>query len=426
MELKKYTLSIFILFLFPALLAAQSEQLQREIRIAEGILNELFTENLQGESTSIPLNRNRITSDYIPGYGVHFVIGDRLLARNIRLSGRMEVVRTDGARSVIEMRSTDEDESTPEITRESLEKKMNEYLVQYASLMQSLPENEYIRVSTGLRAQMSQVFISLSVGERSYDFPKITKWVSGRDLQQFRTGRITEEQFLSRVESADLSEETETRDYNIFNSILESSVRSADFEHLRVRKGAPYIYLPGLGIQFNLNVSTPGSGISSIIRSAANDPNMNLDFVIDRDIRLNRPTGESSVNSDELASMRREIVISREEIDSIRVSAEQSMDSLKVLLDDLSVSIKNIFTGNQEELDPEKLKYEKNLLYKEINRTIKEYGTTLSSLPNDEMLIISIHWTGRDANLPQRTYLRIRKSDITSSYEPVVQEILRR
>ena len=273
---------------------------------------------------------------------------------------------------------------------------------------------------------MSQIHIALSIGGRSYDFPKITKWVSGSNLQQFRSGRITEQQFLNRVQSADLSEVSEARDYNIFNSILESSVRSADFEHLRVRKGAPYIYLPGFGVQFNLNASSPGSGISSFIRTAANDPDVNLDFVIDRDIRLNRPAGESSVNSDELDSIRREIEISRQDIDSIRVSAEQSMDSLKVLLDDLSVSISDLFTGNRERPDPEVLDREKNLLYKEIKRTITEYGTTLSSLPNDEMLIISIHWADRDANLPQRTYLRIRKSDIMSSTEPVIQEIPRR
>ena len=426
MDFKKFTYPILTLFLFPALLAAQSEQLQREIRISEGILSELFSENLQGEAPFIALTGNRVTSDYIPGYGVHFVIGDRLLGGNISITGRMEVVRAEGSRSVIEMRKRDDDDSTPEITRESIEEKMNEYLTLYAPLIQSLPENEYIRVSTGLRAQMSQIHIALSIGGRSYDFPKITKWVSGSNLQQFRSGHITEQQFLNRVQSADLSEVSEARDYNIFNSILESSVRSADFEHLRVRKGAPYIYLPGFGVQFNLNASSPGSGISSFIRTAANDPDVNLDFVIDRDIRLNRPAGESSVNSDELDSIRREIEISRQDIDSIRVSAEQSMDSLKVLLDDLSVSISDLFTGNRERPDPEVLDREKNLLYKEIKRTITEYGTTLSSLPNDEMLIISIHWADRDANLPQRTYLRIRKSDIMSSTEPVIQEIPRR
>lgn len=427
MKLKKYTLSVLILFLFPAFLAAQSDQLQREIRIAEGILSELFSENLQGESPFIALTGNRVTSDYIPGYGVHFVIGDRLLSGNVRVSGRMEVVRTDGDRRIIEMRNTDENGSEPDITQESIEQKIHEYLVQYAPLIQSLPEDEYIRITTGPRAQLNQVFISLTVGEREFDFPKMTKWVSVRDLQQLRSGRITEQQFLNRVQTADLSDVSETRDYNIFNSILESSVRSGDFEHLRVRRGAPYIYLPGLGVQFNLNVSSPGSGILSFIRATGDNPDMdmdlNFDINIDKDIRTPRPAGDLSINADELDSIRREIKISREEIDSIRATAVQSMDSLKVVLEDLSVSIGDLFTGNRERPDPEDLDREKNLLYNEIKRTIKEYGTTLSSLPDGEMLIISIHWSGRNTDLPQRTYLRIRKSDITSSSEPVIQEI---
>lgn len=424
MEFKKYTFPILILFLFPALMAAQSDQLQREIRIAEGILNELFSENLQSVSPFIALPGNRITSDYIPGYGVHFVIGDRILSSNIRVSGRMEVVRTEGNRTAIEMRTEDNDEAETDISRESIEDKIHEYLIHYAPLIQALPEDEYIRVTTGPRAQLNQVFISLTVGERKFDFPKITKWVSVRDLQQLRSGRINEQQFLSRVQSADLSEVSEARDFNIFNSILESSVRSADFEHLRVRKGAPYLYLPGLGVQFNLNASSPGAGMFSFIRSAGHnqDIDLDLDFDVDMDVRSIRPAGVPAMNVDELDSLRREVTI-RQDIDSIRVTAEQSLDSLKVVLEDLSVSISDLFTGNREQPDPAVLESEKNLLYNEIKRTIKEYGTTLSSLPDGEMLIISVNWTGRSTDLPQRTYLRIRKSDIASSSEPVIQEI---
>tara|TARA_R100001143_G_C3360693_1_gene135341 strand:- start:11449 stop:12723 length:1275 start_codon:yes stop_codon:yes gene_type:complete len=424
MKFKKYTFVILILCFFPTLLVAQSEQLQREIRIAEGILNELFSENLQGEAPFISLTGNRITSDYIPGYGVHFVIGDRLLSSNIRVSGRMEVVRTDRDRRVIEMRDRDGDDSDSKITQESIEEKIHEYLIDYAPLMQSLPENEYIRVTTGPRAQLNQVFVSLTVGERSFDFPKITKWASVRDLQQLRTGQISEQQFLNRVQSADLSEISETREYNIFNSILKSSVSSADFEYLRVRDGAPYIYLPGLGVQFNLNVRSPGSGILSFIGSAANAPDMDFDFNFDMDIQSPASIAEASVNGDKLDSIRREMAISREEIDSIRVSAERSMDSLKVVLDDFSVSFGELFNEN-EAPDPEELEREKELLYDEIVRTMKEYGSTLSSLPDNEMLIISVHWSGRNTELPQRTYLRIRKSDLSSS-EPFIQEISRR
>lgn len=419
MDFKKYSYPLLILILFPVLLAAQSDQLQREIRIAEGILSELFSENMESESPFIAVTGNRITSEYIPGYGVHFVIGDHLLASNIRLSGRIAVTRTEGGRSVIEMKKSDDDESEPEPTRESIEEKLNEYLTQYAPLMQSLPENESIRLSTGLRAQINQAFISLSIGERSYGFPKLTKWVSGRDLQQLRTDRISEQQFLSRVQSADLSEATEARDYNIFNSILESSVRSANFEHLRVRTGTPYIYLPGFGVQFNINVSSPGSGIFSFVRSSGSEPEMNLEFKIDGDIRSYGTAGESSNTSNDLASIR------NKEIDSIRISAEQSLDSLRIALDDLSISVREIFTGSREEPNPEELENEKSLLYDEIKRTITEYGSTLSSLPDDEMLIISIHWSGRNTGLPQRTYLRIRKSDVASA-EPFIQEISRR
>lgn len=419
MKFKKFALTMLILFLFPAFLAAQSEQLQRQIRIAEGILNELFSENMKGESPFISLSGNRITSDYIPGYGVHFVIGDRLLSNNIRISGRMEVIRADGDRNVIEMRDRDSEDSDSGTTQVDIEAKIHEYLVDYAPLIQTLPEDEYIRITTGPRAQLNQVFVSLTVGERSFDFPKITKWALSRDLQQLRTGQISEQQFLNRVQSADLSEISETREYNIFNSILESSVRSADFEHLRVRKGAPYIYLPGLGVQFNLNVSSPGSQVMAFFNSLVERPN------IDIDVQSIGSSGTFNVSSEELDSMVMEIESRRQDMDSIRVTAEQSIDSLKVALKDLSGSISDVFNVERELPDPEILDNEKELLYSEINRTVKEYGTTLSSLPDDEMLIISIHWSGRNTGLPQRTYLRIRKSDVASA-EPFIQEISRR
>ena len=413
--MKVKTILIIIIFLLPGFVYAQSEPLKREIRIAEGIIQELFTEHLGNEHPIIGAGNSGVSSDYIPGYGIHFQLSERTwlnaahISREIRLIHRDENLKNE--------RKSDESGELSTVRKESIEQKMLEYFTQYAPLLQSLPDNEYVRLSTGLRPQQRNIIISMAGKSSEPGLPKLTKWVQKRDLKRFREGVITDQQLIQRIQTADLNETDEKRDFNIFKSILDTAANNTDLEYLRIRSAANYSYMPGFGVQFNLNVSS-GGGIffgmdfdAPVIRdfNFDFDTTNNIDVAIDIQRNMRNPQSERfSIN-----------------VDSLRWIAERSLDSLRFAMDDLAVTFKNAFPADTNHPEEGELTREKEELYDEIVQTINEYGTTLSSLPNNEFLIVAITWPSRSPELPRKTYLRIMKQDLMAGRSPEIQEIER-
>lgn len=431
MKFKKVLL--VTLFLLPTLIQAQSEQLQREIRIAEGILQELFQDNLRSESPFFTFNNNRVSSDYIPGYGVHFILGNSMWNnnRNAAQINEIRIARSEENRSAsVTVRNDKEniDSETEEVNPEELEERMMEYFTQYASLLRNLPENEHIRLSIGLPSPGTNIFIIRGQANQNIEFPKITKWVNKRDVLQLERGEISESRFMQQIQTADLSEVSETRDFNIFKSILDTSLQEADFEQLRIRSSSAYTYLPGFGIQFNLNANIRGSGAFNFSFAPNSTSDMDLDFEIDIDEdsihRLNEELERNmdSVQIESRNKMREEL---KRDMDSMRFISRNTLDSLQVAIEDLAGSVRTAFTVDREPIDPEVLEGDKELLYEEITRAIQEYGNTLSSLPDGEFIIVSVNWSSRETNLPERTYIRLKKNELSSGGAPNIQEVER-
>lgn len=413
--MKLKTLLLIVLFIIPSLIQAQSEQLQREIRIAEGILQELFQENLKNEFPFIAFSSNRITSDYIPGYGVHFMLGNSLGTTSVTVAPSIQIVQSGNNRTVVrgvdnvDQNSEGEDDR---LTIDELEMRMTEYFTQYASLLRNLPDNEQIRLSTGLNSQISRVFITIDQGNRNFNFPRITKWVSKSDVLAFESGRINESQFTQRIQSADLTEVSDQRDFNIFKSILSTSLQETGFEKLNIRSASSYTYLPGFGIQFNVNAGTRGGPFNAFFSNIAGASDM--DFNVNVDVRGN-------IESEDRETMRKEL-------DSIRLESRRTLDSLEVAIADfaeVAVSFRDAFIEEREPIDPEILENDKELLYDEIERAIRDYGNTLSSLPDDEFIIVAVNWSTRESTLPERTYIRLKKNELSSRNALEIQEVTR-
>ncbi len=435
--MKLKTVLLITLFLLPALIQAQNEQLQREIRIAEGILQELFQENLDDEHSFFVFRGNQITSDYIPGYGVHFILGNNLWAGHLSPSQAVHMVRSGNNSTVVRSAGDDDQNSNgdvDEVTVEELEMKMTEYFTQYASLLKSLPENEHIRLSTGLNSQITRFTVSVGQGDRNIDFPKITKWVSKSDVMEFQSGEISESQFTQQIQSADLSEVSEKRDFNIFQSILTTSMQEADFEQLRVRSASSYTYLPGFGIQFNVNASTRGSGPLSVLLSRIEDA-PDIDFDVSVEVQENMERAHSEAMNNEIEQrevLRLEMDSIKLEMDSLRLISQSSLDSLQSTIENgledvanVAVSFRNALIEEHEPIDPELLESDKELLYDEIERAIIDYGNTLSSLPDDEFIIVSVNWSSRESTLPERTYIRLKKNQLSNGDALEIQEVPR-
>jgi len=102
--------------------------------------------------------------------------------------------------------------------------------------------------------------------------------------------------------------------------------------------------------------------------------------------------------------------------DSVRAQRENQPRSVRGLRRD----------GVESQFSEEEILEEIDKLHAELKQTVMEYGPTLRSLPNDEMLIITLNWSGRHTALPQRSELRIRKSDLLDGAEPEIQVIERK
>jgi hypothetical protein len=415
-ETMKVKTILIILMLLPCFVQAQSEQLQREIRIAEGILQELFAEYLGNEHTVIHPLSSTVSSEYIPGYGIHFQINERTLLITRSISREITVIQRNG-----NQRSEQTNESAAvnqNVSREIIEQKILEYFIQYAPLLQNLPDNEHIRISTGMRPQQRNMFITHAGASAEQRFPKITQWVQKRDLSRFRDGSITEQQLIQTIQAADLTDTEEKRDFTIFKTILDTAVKNAGLEHLRFRSSPSYTYLPGFGVQFHLDAAPNraiflGMDIEPPVFEGFNfdfdtTKNFDLAFEIQRNITGSGP--DRSIFN----------------VDSLEMKTERSLDSLRIVMDDLSISLRNAFSQDASQPEDGALISDKERLYDEIILTIKEYGSTLLSLPDGEFLNIAITWPSRSTELPLSTYIRIKKQDLISGRTPEIQEIERR
>jgi hypothetical protein len=421
-------LSKFILFIIALLfcipsLNAQSDQLNREIRIAERILQEIFTPvPVSGERQMVlPVSRV-VEGEYIPGVGVHFKVGQSG-ARNISI-----VTHRRGEESDSDMRTE---------TNESVESRMMEYFTQYAGQLRGLPDNEQVRITFGARTTGPRMVFYSSSGEKQPELPRLTMWATKTDIDRLTRGNLSESQFRSRISKHEISDSQEKRDLNIFASVLEAAMNNTDSEHLNVNRKPAYEYLPGLGAHFHVSVNS-GIGFSfANIRGMAR----HIDSLDLNDIDVQIDLGNISANiAHEFNFQSPQIEFSN---DSLRIAIRGMSDSLRVHANELRGQVEIIREQAEEarkqgeeiqrrvaftfaERDTVDLTDDAAKLMAELNTAIKDYGSTLSSLGDNEMLMITVNWSGRNPTLPERTHIRISKSDLIRGAEPDIEEIRRR
>jgi len=402
---------------------AQNDALQREINIAESILNEIFTSDDQPNFPLFGDRSGHISTDYIPGYGVHFSVGENISARSLSVSGTIRIESNSGR---------DLNEEDHSVTADAVEEKIMEYITEYASAIQSLPDNESVRVSYGLRTGVNRVIAVFSdLEEYTADIPKLTFVVNGSDLKQHREGQISDDQLVSRVQKTDLSEMDEKRDLNIFASVLESSLNSSVTEQLSVNQKPRYEYLPGLGVHYQVNVSMKSSfNFSGLMDWAKEIDSLNFDDIdiqIDLgDLRsgqdsngtfiFNMPdSGRFEFNMDTLNFNSEQF---QERIAEIRQHSEEMRKRGEQVRSEIEIRMNQQNSVDLTE-DVEKIK-------SVITETIRDYGTTLNSLQNGELLRITLNWRGQNNTMPEKTKIRISKSDLMNGNDPVMEDLSRR
>lgn len=397
----------------------EAQQRQRDIKIAEGIIAEIFEDQSSNPPFTFFRDRN-VRGEYISGFGVHFTVS----------SGFSNYVHISDLRSM-------EDEISIEINNDGtstsvsqdedkIKEKFFEYMLKYASLIGGVPDDETIRITYAPNQGGSATWIFLENGDqKKMSQNGLSVWAKVSDLKQFRNGDISEEQVIGRINTHTLGSEETYSDFNIFASVLETALNSAEIEHLRVSRKPQMEYLPGLGVRYRVQVSTR----PSVILNEINIFDGNFEFKMDS-LRLNLDESlklmEKSLNP---------LILKLDSVVDLDMS-EEEREQMREEIREQQREVRNHHNSMRDELrrspeapslpDSLDLSEEADAIMDQLLDVIENYGSTLTSLADDEMLMISVNWSGRSDDLPERTEVRIKKSDLLRGEEPDIEEIERR
>lgn len=396
---------LFLTLMTESLFAQSADRFDRDIRIAEGIIEQLF----EADRSSEPFRSRHIreiTGQYIPGYGIHFRIAANLTPAIVRvvLENQTE----------IQIDADPDDEELREMGREYVEQRLMEYLKNYAPLFKNLPADEVIRLTVAPNSSAVGLFIARpGMTEMRQNVANITVWAMISDIRAYDTNSISEQEFDNRIEVVDLADQETERDQTVFASILQTSLQEIS-DTIRVRRSPVAEYLPGLGLSYTLNAS---------LRSGRW-----FDFG-DLDIQIEELKIESDSLSIDFSNMLDEIDFDElgriaERIDSVFAPGAPriSSDSMRSSLGELRRTVEQ----QRNTLSEENVRTLVDQFHNALKQTVEDYGPTLRSLKDDEMLIISVNWSGRHSSLPRRTELRILISDLKNGKEPELTTINRR
>lgn len=418
MKMIKYlslTFTIWLLLL-PVVFAqsADAQQIERDIRIAEGILAEMLqTDN---RSEHFPgFNDRSVNGRYIPGYGVHFIIspGSRYRFQVHSGSGRQNV-------------QVESDQTGLNNSEENIKNTIREYFKTYASTIRNVPENEWIRVSYGLNRSGFPDGVHLFIDGDERPKPTVfTMWVSSSDLNQFRNGNLSDQQFTSRIQTQDLSDLSSRTDLNVFASVLETALNDSESDYLRVRQKPNVVYLPGLGVQYHVSISGgPGMFFGDVHIFDENFEIKMDSLMIDLSgamEKLNERMAPLAIKMDSLFGGN----LSQEERDSLRSEARDIRREIRVQADSMR---RNSPPPPRPSMvrDSVDVSAEKEKIVNQLLEIMESYGRTLTSLDDDELLMVNLNWSGAGRNFPQRTEVRIKKSDLLRGSDPDIEEFSRR
>ena len=393
---------------------AQTDQLERDIRIAERIIDEIFSSNTN-EGQMIRLRTGSVNGEYLSGIGVHFTVNRGTL----RLTAGDQ--RSDRS-------------GQQQFTLEDFEERVMEYLTGYASQLRGLNENEQIQFTFG-RNTGNTGFIVMPGTEQIMRRTQgiYMAYVRVGDLKRFEDGSLNESDFREQVTVMDLTEAEPKRDLDIFASVIETALNLETDSKLRIVRKPDFAYMPGFGAVFEVNVrSETGFSLNSVI---ARIDEMDLD-----DVRINIDLGDIT---DQLGSdIRVNTPSVRIERDSVRVDLERFSDSIKQNLNGVRAQIavlgrdsvsSNMYAMNGRRLefnfaanDTVDLSADAAKMVDELTSVLKDYAGTLSSLKDDEMVMITINWPVRNQSLPAKTRIRATKEDLFFGRELLIEEVNRR
>ncbi|HET6528069.1 MAG TPA: hypothetical protein VFG39_04900, partial [Balneolaceae bacterium] len=194
------------------------------------------------------------------------------------------------------------------------------------------------------------------------------------DLQAFRSGDISKETFNERLKVSKTAADDEGPvDLKVMASIFETAFEDAE-KSFQVNGSVNYLYLDNFGALFSFEAGyaeTSGWNFANI--------------------RIN--------------------------VEKIRIELEEAREELEhVLSDDHEDSTGSVQTNDSKKFEEKRAQHKKEVLkaYEQFKQRIKQYlvdyGRTLSSVGENQQILVSVNLDSSVNDIPERIDLRLQKS----------------
>ncbi|MEX2478253.1 MAG: hypothetical protein WD357_07435 [Gracilimonas sp.] len=387
MKTLKHALLIGLMtLLLPPLTFAQdfdANRMNRDIKIMENILGELFKMETKSNSSSSNSNNsvrvrsgsgfisanlfgarsNQVEGNYIPEYGIIFKI-PYLLSRNIT---SVSVIKDSDQPSISFYYDSDDNSGDSQVTEETVITRITNFFKDYAPTIGQLEGDEQITIVYGERKESTpriRIFNrsgDLEEKEEVKQVPVITVSAKASDLASLKSGRLSSDDFENRLSiSKEDIEEKEQLDLKVMSNILETVLSGSQNEMFEISGKPEYLVLDNFGVLFSINV---------------------------RHIRT---------------SARGSIVFHEEEVRNvIRASGVKELDVL---------SPEEAEEKRAEQAEQAKASFEQ--LKTDVTDYLIDYGRTLSSVSSDQHILLTINILSNrwDDEIPSRLDIQLKKS----------------
>lgn len=369
---KYLIIALFSIFFVVPQLRAQSfdaNRMNRDIRIMENILMELFrpegnsfsAENIVFSQGFYRLRGVRGT--YLKDYGIIFTIpSDDPMRPRLHISNNEE----DSY-----VYSSDADGEDQAMKKEEVVNLLTEFLMNYASTIGQLGDNENIMIIYGANATSSYrgyvlVTSGISVSDnKSQEASVISVSAQVKDLRDYRSGKISEAKLKERIHVT-TSKDREYTDLKVMSNIFETALEEVEGSGFRMLRGANYMLFDNFGAIFSFDVRF--STGSALLRETQQ--------------MLRYRFGESAPTSSRGRS------ITDEERKGLEEAAAQEQKKLEQQIIEAYSQLKT-----------------------NLSEYLVDYGRTITSINNDQFILTSVTVSGtRVEEIPERVDFQVKKS----------------
>lgn len=394
-----------------------ASRMQQDLRIAESILTELMFEG----QTRTRFLEQRVSGNYIPGYGVLFEVTPGSMFAEIRI-GEVYAAERQGTRpSGTSTGGVVVDRQVQTERTELFRKGARTFLADYADLLSQVPADEIVAVivkpqpdqfavlsTASVRAPSGQSSASGSTRERDSQSVSFITSAKRSDIRDFKSGRITAQQFDRSVTTSTINGESSS-EYRIFERILGTGVETS---------GNPTFSL-GRNLT-SLKDDRLGLIIMGSVRSGSNN------FVF----QTIEGFPAVSVGPDSLPFSGRIVLGTRNinlesDWDSLRVEIRNANEELAKAREEINRSVVRInreLGGTVEiqrtgaaQRSPEELQEDLNKFESTLKNLLVDYGRTLTSIDSDKKIMLHLTLDRRSGtDLPSGIIFTVPKSVLES------------